>query len=207
MRHRLTPLTLALLALALAGCGITDPYQTRAQKTSSAVSAKSSTAGSTSSTTAAAEAGDPPSERGGTIPPAAQAAQNQVAGAAPAATPQAALGRYASLYVNWTAANVVAGQRQLAAISLGQARGQALQAAASAARDPELTHSQVANHGQLIALTPGQGAAGAEWVLVTREQTTGQGQYTGLPATLHVIYAQLTHTGNGWVVTRWEPQN
>jgi len=205
MRHRLTPLTLALLAPGLAGCGITNPYQTRTHKTVAAAASVSTSL--TSSTTPAADAGDPPGERGGTIPPAAQAAQNQVAGAASAATPQAALSRYASLYVNWTAANIVTRQQQLAAISIGQARGQALQAAASAARDPELTRSQVANHGQLIALTPGQGAAGGEWVLVTREQTTGQGQYTGLPATLHVIYAQLTHTSNGWVVTRWEPQN
>ena len=44
-------------------------------------------------------------------------------------------------------------------------------------------------------------------MLVTREQTTGQGDYAGLPPTLHVIYAQLTATANGWVVTRWQPQN
>jgi len=205
MRHRPTFLAAAFLALGLAGCGITDPYQTPTHRASSVVSAKPSTS-STSSTTPA-DAGDPPSERGGTIPPSAKAAQNQLAADAGAATPQAALERYASLYVNWTAADVVARQRQLAAISLGQARGQAVQAAASAARDPELTRSQVANHGQLIALTPGQGAAGGEWVMVTREQTTGQGQYVGLPATLHVIYAQLNHSSAGWVVTRWEAQN
>ncbi|MGO9754085.1 MAG: hypothetical protein ACLP22_21905 [Solirubrobacteraceae bacterium] len=35
--------------------------------------------------------------------------------------------------------------------------------------------------------------------------TTGQGDYQGLPATLHVTYAQLTHTPAGWIVTSWTP--
>ena len=122
-------------------------------------------------------------------------------------SPQAALARYAELYVNWTAAGVAANQRQLAAISLGQARAQALQAAASLARDPELTKSAVSNTGSVVAIAPGQGAAAGLWVIVTREQTIGKGDYAGLPPTLHVIYAQLTRTANGWVVTRWQPEN
>ena len=122
-------------------------------------------------------------------------------------SPQAALARYAELYVNWTAAGVAANQRQLAAISLGQARAQALQAAASLARDPELTKSAVSNTGSVVAIAPGQGAAAGLWVVVTREQTIGKGDYAGLPPTLHVIYAQLTRTANGWVVTRWQPEN
>ena len=44
-------------------------------------------------------------------------------------------------------------------------------------------------------------------MVVTREQTIGKGDYAGLPPTLHVIYAQLTRTANGWVVTRWQPEN
>ncbi len=117
---------------------------------------------STSTTTtsaAAADSGDPAPERGGTIPAAAQAAQHTLAAGAAAPTPRAALERYARLYLNWTAAGLVARERQLAALALGQARAQALQAAAGAARDPELTRSHVTNTGQLIAITPGTGAA------------------------------------------------
>lgn len=44
------------------------------------------------------------------------------------------------------------------------------------------------------------------WVVVTSEKTTGQGDYQGLPAQLHVTYAQLTHTPGGWVVSEWEPR-
>ena len=38
-------------------------------------------------------------------------------------------------------------------------------------------------------------------MLVSRETTTGTGDYAGLPAALHVIYAQVTHTPSGWVVS------
>ena len=102
---------------------------------------------------------------------------------------------------------MAARQRELAAISLGQAKAQALQAAASAAHDTQLLKSRVANGGSVVAITRGRGPAAGDWVLVTREQTTGQGDYAGLPPTLHVIYAQLTDTANGWIVTRWQPAN
>ena len=102
---------------------------------------------------------DPAPERGGTIPQAARAAQSQLAASAGAPTPQAALERYASRYVNWTAQTVTSVQRQLAAISLGQARAQALQAAASYAHDRALNASRVANHGSVISIARGHGAA------------------------------------------------
>lgn len=204
MNGRTIPIALAsLLATATCGCGITNPYQPSPGKTPAAASTPP---WNSISTTTPADVGDPPPERGGTIPAGTQGAQDKLAADATSVTAQGALVRYASLYVNWQASNLVTQQRKLASISLGQARAQALQAAASAAGDPELTRSQVANQGQLIAMTPGAGAAAGEWVLVTRERTAGQGDYTGLPATLHVIYAQLTHNQHGWIVTQWQPQ-
>ena len=194
-------MTLAALLVAgeLAGCaGIANPYQANGTATRTT---------STPRATTPADAGDPTPERNGTVPPRQQAAIDRLSAGAARTSPQVALTRYAQLYINWTAAHVAADQRQLAAISLGQARAQALQAAASLARDPDLTNSAVSNTGSVVAITAGQGAAAGLWVLVTREQTTGQGDYAGLPPTLHVIYAQLTATANGWVVTRWQPQN
>jgi hypothetical protein len=198
MRRRpMAPLLLSVLAaVALAGCGITDPY----------AGTKPATSTSTSSSAATATNADPAPERGGTIPASARAAQSRLSPGAAQPTAQTALQRYARLYVNWTSANVAAVQHELASLSEGQARAQALQAAASYTHDQTLAQSGVANRGHLVAITlsiitPGQ------WVLVTSEQTTGKGEYAGLPPTLHVIYAQVTRTPKGWVVSEWAPQN
>ncbi len=208
---RPTALTCAVAGLSaalVAGCGITNPYQPSHTTTTSTARSSAPTSTTTSSTGAGAprDLGDPPGERNGTIPTAEKAAQQRLATGAASPTPQAALERYAHLYINWQASDLATHQRQLAAISLGQARAQALQAAASSTTNTALTRSHVANHGQLVALTPGSAAAAGVWVLVTRESTTGQGDYQGLPATLHVTYAQLTHTTTGWVVSQWAPQ-
>ena len=200
-RARRTVVTLAALLVAgeLTGCaGIANPYQTNGTATSTT---------STPRATTPADADDPTPERNGTVPPRQEAAIDRLSAGAARTSPQAALTHYALLYINWTAAQVAANQRQLAAISLGQARAQALQAAANLARDPELTKSAVSNTGTVVAITAGEGAAFGLWVLVTREQTTGQGDYAGLPPTLHVIYARLTATAHGWVITAWQPQN
>lgn len=201
VRARRAAVALAALLVAgeLAGCaGIANPYRTNHTDTQTTYTPRA---------TAPAEAGDPTPERNGTVPARAQTTIDRLSPGAAGGRPQVALTRYALLYLNWTAANAAADQRQLAGISLGQARAQALQAAASLARDPELTRSAVSNTGTVVAITAGQGAVAGLWVLVTREQTTGKGDYAGLPPTLHVIYAQLTATANGWVVTRWQPQN
>jgi hypothetical protein len=191
--------TAVVIATALGGCGLTDPYQSS--------TARSTTTATAPSASASADRRDPSPERGGTIPTQAQAALHRLATGAGRPTPQAALERYAAMYLNWDADHVIQLQRQLASISLGQARAQALQAVASASRDPQLTASQITNRGEVVAISPGQRDAAGEWVIVTSEQTSGQGDYHGLPPTLHIIYAQLTSTGRGWVVSEWAPQN
>ena len=195
-RHSTLSVLLSLLgAGALAGCGVSDPYTAKQSATTSA------SAPVTTVTNA-----DPAPERGGTIPAAARAVQSRVAVDAARQTPQAALERYARLYVNWTADRVAGVQRELATLSTGQARAEALQAAASYTRDETLIQSNVANNGHLVAITPSATTPG-QWVLVTSEQTSGTGDYAGLPSTLHVIYAQVTRTPSGWVVSEWAPQN
>lgn len=181
------------LAAALAGCGLTDPYAHQPSRPTRAAPAPTVTNR------------DPAPERGGTIP--TSAARAQLATSAGLPTPQAALERFARVYVTWTGHTVAAVQRRLAAISLGQARAQALQAAASYGRDTALQHSQVTNTGIVIAIASGQDAAAGQWVVVTREQIRGRGDYAGLPPTVHVTYAQLTRTRDGWVVSRWSPQS
>jgi hypothetical protein len=187
-----------LMTVVLAGCGLTDPYQqhTIVSRPTTATPAP-----------LPSDQADPAPERGGTTPQSTHAEPTTLAPDAALASPQAALERYAQLYLNWNATNVVQVQRRLASISIGQARAQALQAAASANRDPELANSRLANRGEVIAVSPGLASAGGRWVIVTSEQTTGQGDYQGLPPTQHIIYAQLTRTHAGYVVSQWAPQN
>ena len=192
-----TALAAILTAIALTGClSIQNPDSTP----------PGSTHHTTTRTVRAVADADPAPERGGRIAPNARATQTRLAAGAGQSTPADALERYATLWTNWTAGTLIARQEQLAGISLGQARAQALQAAASFQHDSTLTASHVANSGHVIAITPNLTAAG-QWVVVTSETTTGQGDYTGLPATLHVTYAQLTHTRQGLVVSQWSPQN
>jgi len=193
------PAVLSVTVL-LAGCGITDPYTTRSTTTTSTSTAAPGATGTTSPNA------DPAPEQGGTIPTATASAQGNLSAGAGQPTPQAALGRYARLYTNWNATNVDDVQRQLASISLDGARAQALQAATSYRNDTTLLASKVANAGTVISIAAGQGDARGRWVIVTSETTTGQGDYTGLPATVHVTYAQVSHQPTGWIVTAWSPQ-
>jgi hypothetical protein len=200
-RHATSILLAASAAVALAGCGLTDPYT--AKQPSSSVTSSTATPTTPSTTTTNA---DPAPERGGTIPPGTRATESQLATGARQPTPQSALEHYARLYVNWSARTVAADQRELAAISVDQARAQAQQAATTYAHDQTLQQSGVANSGHLVAITSSIVVPG-QWVLVTSEQTTGKGDYAGLPPTLHVTYAQVTRASSGWVVSEWAPQN
>lgn len=191
-----------VVATILGGCGLSDPYtnQQRASTRSSKLAP-----GTSASSPATVTNADPRPEQGGSIPAAARASQNRLAANAGRESPRAALERYATLDINWTAKTVAGVQRELAALSVGQARAQALQAAASYGHDRVLQTSQVANSGSVIAMAPGQGAEAGAWVIVTREQTTGEGDYAGLPVTDHVTVAQVEHTATGWVVSTWSP--
>lgn len=185
----------AATAIALGGCvSIHNPDATLKHRTTPATASASAPADPT-----------PVPERGGTIPARARQAQQQLAAGAGAGSPTGALARYATVWSNWTAATVIAHQRQLAGISLGQARAQALQAITSLQHDQTLAKSQVSNSGQVVAIAPALHTPG-EWVIVTSERTSGQGNYAGLPPTLHVTYAQLTHTNHGYVVSQWSPR-
>jgi hypothetical protein len=200
--HLRLPAALAI-ATALAGCGLSDPYSSRQQPSTPRSAPTIATA---TSPTASVTSADPVPERGGRISNAAQEAQNTPVAGAGRSTPQSALEHYASDYIDWTAATVGRVQEELAAISVGQARAEALQAAAAYGHDATLQQSRVANSGTVIAIAPGQGSEAGSWVVVTQETTTGTGDYAGLPPTDHITYAQVEHTGSGWIVSSWAPQ-
>jgi hypothetical protein len=170
------------LVLVLTGCGIHDPY-TSTQRTSSTVRNQEARV---------------PDADGPSAPPAGATPR------AAAVSPQAALARFAALSVNWTAGSLSADERQLASLSTGQARAQAL--AESNHPAPAVARYAVSNAGSVVAIAEGRGTERGRWAVVTVEQTIGYGPYQGLPATSHVTWATVARVaGGGWVVSGWYP--
>jgi hypothetical protein len=127
------------------------------------------------------------------------------ASAAPQPKAAGAVERFAALYTNWNYRTLAARQRTLAAVAVGPARLWARQLAASA-RQQALAGAQVWNRGRVIALARERDRLGW-WVLVTREQTGGDGEYAGLPERDHVTLVRATALHGGWAVSEWSPQN
>jgi hypothetical protein len=119
-----------------------------------------------------------------------------------ASTPQGALTRFAQLYINWTATALPQRARQLAQVSVGQARAEAIQ---MVRRRSTLARYQVTNSGSVVAIATGRGTERGRWAVITNEVTSGLGPYLGLPATSHVSWAAVAHEGGGYVVSTWYP--
>jgi hypothetical protein len=178
----LIPICLLLAAVALAGC--TNP------------DAPSSVQGTSSASPQNPGESQAPAPPG----PAAQAP----AGVQP--TPAKALAAFSQLYTNWTYHTLNSNQRTLAAMSVAAARLAEQQAAASSRADTTITRGHIYNHGQILSIAPDASRPGT-WVIVTREQTGGDMQYEGLPASYHVTLAQLARVPGGYAVSQWLPQN
>ncbi len=176
----------------LAGCGLHDPGATYYGTTSPAVSKT-------------AVNPTPTPERGGTTPAGATA--SQLAAGAASRSPGAALERYANLACSWTAADVAAREQQLVNDSLGQARANAQQALKELSADHTLAADQIVNRCQIVSIGRGTGPAKGQWVIVLTQSTAGSADFSGLPATLHVIYAATTRLAGGFVVSRWAAQD
>jgi hypothetical protein len=197
---RARALAVAVLALALAGCASAPRVSAPLGRSIAPGPRRPLPVSPTPAPT-----GDPASERGGTIPAAAQSAEDSVSPAGVASTPTQALRHYALAYVNWRASDLRARERQLAAISIGDARLTAQQQAAAHSGNAALNANHVANAGQVIAIAPGEGPESGQWVIVTLEHTTGTGAYAGVPPGPHVTLAQVRQTDGGWVVSVWNP--
>jgi len=186
-RERLLLIVAIGCATSLTGCGIHDPDRRVANPRPTTAAPATQPAGSPEA-----------SEHDGPE----QAAAPRPAAADLASTPQAALERFARLYVNWTAAQLPERARQLAAASIGQAHSQVL---GLAANTQTLERYQVTNTGTVVAIAPGQGEEQGRWAVVTNELTSGSGPYLGLPATSHVTWATVTRQPDGYVVSTWYP--
>jgi hypothetical protein len=122
------------------------------------------------------------------------------------ATPKAALLQFASRYSNWSYRTLAREQLALSSISVGAARLSERQAAASTHADSTLTRSHISNSGTVLSVSADLARAGW-WIVVTREHTSGGGEYTGLAAGYHVTLARLASVPGGWAVSQWLPQS
>jgi hypothetical protein len=190
----------ALAGLALAGCGNSVRATAPLGRSIAASRPRPAPVPATP-----APIGDPPAERAGTIPATAQAAENAVTPAGVANTPQLALRRYALTYTNWHSSSLHEREQQLAAISIGAPKLTAEQTAAARSGANALIANNVANSGQVVAITPGEGPDAGQWIIVTEEHTTGTGMYAGLPPAPHVTLGRVSHLDGGWVVSAWNP--
>ena len=197
--HRLAhTLTLTAAAAAIAGCGISNPYQHNAASSTSTSTSTATGTASSAATNPAQNPGELPAP-----PPRAPASQ---APTSVQSTPADAITQFATLYMNWTWRTLAAHERELAALSVGPARLSEQQAAAAAVGDSTITQSRVYNRGQIISIARSRTNT-KQWVVVTREQTGGNSQYDGLQASYHVTLAELAQLNNGgWTVSQWLPQ-
>jgi hypothetical protein len=120
-----------------------------------------------------------------------------------------AIRRFATAYINWDAATVVADLQKLAGQSIGQARSVLQLAAADTAQDYELRRGGVANRGQVEAIAPLPEPPN-RYVVVTLERTTAtnSGAYQGLRPAWHVALATVTALSRGhWVLSGWQPES
>lgn len=186
MSDRVALVASIVCVVLLTGCGIHDPYR------------RLNVTASTSASHAHGPAGSPDAEEDdGPRAPAAPDLPLQ-----PASAPQAALSRFGQLYTNWTATALPERARQLARISIGQARVEARQ---MVSRRRTLVRYQVRNSGSVVAIAAAHGTEHGRWAVITNEVTSGVGPYLGLPVTSHVTWATVAHVAGGYVVSTWYP--
>lgn len=196
---RYTPAALLLLALTVTSCA-------GASTASSPLLGRALTSQPSRATPPPAPGGDPPAERGGTLPPRQAASAITPSAHSAAASPRAALRRYALAYANWDANNLLAHTRALASLAVGAARLADEQTTASQSRFKELAAHHVRNRGLVLSIAPGEARAHGQWIIVTLEQTTGTGPYASLPALPHVTLARAVRLGQRWSIAEWNPQ-
>lgn len=115
-----------------------------------------------------------------------------------APTPEAAARRAAELTTNWTGTTAAGNYRRLARLTTGHARRDAEAAAARLPTDPQLDSTQSEGSVKAIART-----TRTDLIVVTRETLTGDGlRQTRWRVTL----ARAERHGDGWLLSRWEPQ-
>ena len=215
----------ALIAAALAGCGLPFGGAGARGHSAEAVTAPSRpsvTAPSTARVTVPATAGNSAAPTSPAARLRATVARAQRTHEIPTPTPtpaQQALGGwrspvqavevFAQEYINWTSHTVATHLHVLAQAAVGQARSAMTLAAGQVAHDGSLKLGGIANSGTVEAIAPVTGEHNV-YAVVTRERTTATNTsaYQGLRPAWHVTLATVTEVyGWLWTISGWQPQN
>jgi len=220
---RLTRVTLrlalaAVVALAVAGCGLPfgagsgHPVADRGAPASTAPAGTTGGTGSTGGTatpaaspTARLRATVARAQRTHEIPTPAPA--DRVEGGWP--SPVEAVQVFAEWYINWTASTVAAHLHLLAGAAMGQARSAMTLAAGQVGHDSSIALGGIANSGTVEGIAPVTGENNV-YAVITRERTTATNSnaYQGLRPAWHVTLATVTKVfGHLWTISGWQPEN
>ena len=154
----------------LAGCGLRDPYAQQSVRPAAAPSVAA---------------------------PAAPAAV-QLNG--PAGSPTDVLARYATAWVNWSAASLERQRAGLLTLAAGPLEDELRKDAAEATRTQLQEVSNAYSRGRYVGAIP---QAGETTIVVTYEEVAALGGQA--QAAYHVYLARTARTAKGWRVTQWQP--
>ncbi len=91
-------------------------------------------------------------------------------------------------------------------MAVGAARLVEREAAATSEGDTTIRRGRIHNSGAVLSVAADMRHPGL-WVIVTREQTSGDSQYAELPTSYHVTLARLASVPGGYAVSEWLPQS
>jgi hypothetical protein len=199
---RLAPILLAVAAIVALGLlsGLTshDPYANTAPA-KSGLAAPGADADRERADSQTAR-GVPGQNLPASDPPAISS--QHAAGALPN-TPQQAARLGAQLQGNWTSTSAAAQQRRFAAISVGQARLDARQAAAEIPTDPQIQGGHARSTATVAAVIITGAGTVRRAMVVTHESVRATRVHD---IKWRVTLARLRRIDGGWAIETWEPQ-
>jgi hypothetical protein len=167
---------LALLVIAAAGCGVSDPYRARSTPTRATQPSRASSA----------------REDAADGIPRAQVRSR------PQPTPAGALRAFASRWDTWSAATATRQQRALAGLATGAWR--ATLGAGGGSRPPPAHVSR----GTVVMVHVGGHGATRDGLAVVTRQRYHQGRPAG-PREDRLYRARIRHVRGGWLIAAWTP--
>lgn len=192
MRRRATiAVLLVLAAIVCVGCGVADPYNEKTEATETSASRPRLPRPSAD--------GEQPVQATGTEPGAGSPAE--VASGTPAEVAR----QVATLAENWSSATAPRAFSELAAVSVGAARTEFRQVAATARTDVQETLGYDKSQATVESVAV-KGNGDTRHAIVVVHRRISSSELPNLPAEYKVTLITLRRLPGGWAVSSWAPQ-